>query len=540
MKNAFATVPVVGIVCEYDPFHRGHARQIAQIRARLPGAAIVCVMSGPFTQRGAAALFSPAFRAERALCAGADAVLELPCLFAVREAEHFALGGVSILQQLGFVTHISFGCEAEDLAPLRQAAELMEREPDRFRAAVREAQRDGRSYAAAQGAALAALLPSADASAFALPNNILAISYLRAVIRLGAALEPLPVRREGDYHARELPGAGVAGIATCTPVEHVGAEARVPAERAGAQARVLAERTDAEARVLAERAGTEARAPLERTSTQARVLAECAGAEARVLAEGTGAEARAPLERTSTQARVLAEGTGAEVRVPMERASAEARVLAERTAAAHPGTGAAGCLRPASSLPDTLPGAGAVRAAYLSGDRTGADAACGYSLPDEPVCRPDALDAALLYRLRGMSADRLAALPDCTEGLENRLYAAAREATDRGELLALLKTKRYAYARLSRLVCHALLDMPQALLDDIPLPPYARLLGLRKSSNAVLRGLAQTGLPIVSKPADGPTADPCYRLDERAYDLWALGAGLPAGLMYRAPVFTLD
>ena len=176
-----------------------------------------------------------------------------------------------------------------------------------------------------------------------------------------------------------------------------------------------------------------------------------------------------------------------------------------------------------------------MRAAYLAGERAAADAACGYALPGGPLCPPDALDTALLYRLRGLSAEQAAALPDCSEGLENRLLAAAREATTRAALLERLKTRRYAYARLSRLCCHALLDAPQALLDAIPLPPYARLLGFRKQSEPLLARLSQSRIPVVAKAADGPLSDPCYQLDVRAYDAWALGAGLPAGLMLRTP-----
>ena len=114
--------PTVGIICEYDPFHRGHARQFALVREKLPDARIVCVMSGCFTQRGSAALFAPAFRARAALDAGASLVLELPCAFALREAENFALGGIALLDRLGFVTHVSFGCEDDDLPFLQTAA----------------------------------------------------------------------------------------------------------------------------------------------------------------------------------------------------------------------------------------------------------------------------------------------------------------------------------------------------------------------------------------------------------------------------------
>ena len=76
--------PVVGIICEYDPFHLGHAHQFDLIREQLPDALIICLMSGCFTQRGMPAVHQPRHRAEAAMRAGADLVLELPCAFAVR------------------------------------------------------------------------------------------------------------------------------------------------------------------------------------------------------------------------------------------------------------------------------------------------------------------------------------------------------------------------------------------------------------------------------------------------------------------------
>ena len=115
---------VVGVVAEYNPFHRGHAHHLQTAR-RLAGAdAVVAVMSGCFVQRGDAALLSPGVRARMALSAGADAVILLPCLWSVRDAEHFALGGVSLLSSLG-VDAISFGAETADKACLRQAAHLL-------------------------------------------------------------------------------------------------------------------------------------------------------------------------------------------------------------------------------------------------------------------------------------------------------------------------------------------------------------------------------------------------------------------------------
>ena len=112
----------IGIIAEFDPFHRGHAHLIAQAKAALPGAPVVCAMSGPFTQRGEAAIVSKYARAEMAVRCGADLVVELPVQWAVSSAESFARGGVQILHALG-VTHLAFGSESGDLTALQIVAQ---------------------------------------------------------------------------------------------------------------------------------------------------------------------------------------------------------------------------------------------------------------------------------------------------------------------------------------------------------------------------------------------------------------------------------
>ena len=108
---------ILGIIAEYNPFHSGHAHHLREAR-RVSGADhVVVVMSSCFTQRGEAALLSPADRARMALSCGADAVFALPACWAVRDAEHFALGGVALLQALG-CNAISFGAETADLPAL--------------------------------------------------------------------------------------------------------------------------------------------------------------------------------------------------------------------------------------------------------------------------------------------------------------------------------------------------------------------------------------------------------------------------------------
>ncbi len=197
---AFLSTPrVCGVICEYNPFHKGHAYQLQKARELSRAQVMVCVMSGPFTQRGDAAILSPGLRTEMALHCGADVVVELPAAYAVREAEFFALGGVSILQALK-ADCISFGCENEDLKSLQQAALLLEKPTEAFAQALRSGLKKGQSHAKAQGSALQDCLNHEQGGIISAPNNVLAICYLRALLRINSAMLPVPVKRQGDYH----------------------------------------------------------------------------------------------------------------------------------------------------------------------------------------------------------------------------------------------------------------------------------------------------------------------------------------------------
>ena len=197
---------VCGVIAEYDPFHLGHARHLRLAREACGAEAVVCVLSGSFTQRGVPALLPAHARAEMALRCGADIVLQIPYAFSVREAEYFALGGVGILSALGCVTHLSFGCEAEGIPWLEQAAALLETPDEALRDAVREGLAAGLSCAAADGAAVEARL-RLPPGALNRPNAALALAYLRAIRRLQSRLIPVPIPRSGDYRSAELSAA---------------------------------------------------------------------------------------------------------------------------------------------------------------------------------------------------------------------------------------------------------------------------------------------------------------------------------------------
>lgn len=192
---------IIGIICEYNPFHLGHLHQMEEIR-RIYGedTAIVCLMSGSFVQRGAPALFDKSRRAEAALRCGADLVLELPVPYALSSAEGFASGGVKILS--GFCQALSFGAEAPDTALLMDAAHALL--SPQYSQQLRAALKTGCSFASARQTALEALgIPGEFLSA---PNTILGIEYCKAILRQNSPMEAAPILRKGAYHAA-LPDA---------------------------------------------------------------------------------------------------------------------------------------------------------------------------------------------------------------------------------------------------------------------------------------------------------------------------------------------
>lgn len=196
-----------GIIAEYNPFHNGHAYHLNQVRARSQADYLIIVMSGNFVQRGTPAIADKYLRAQTALLCGADLVVELPCLFACSSAETFAFGGVSLLDHMGVVDYLGFGCESEVLEPLEKAASILANEPAPFRNALQKALRNGYSFPAARSMALSDCMgePAADTKLFSLPNNILAVEYLKALYRLDSSIRPLAVKRTGSgYHEKEL------------------------------------------------------------------------------------------------------------------------------------------------------------------------------------------------------------------------------------------------------------------------------------------------------------------------------------------------
>ena len=179
----------VGITAEYNPFHRGHAYQIAQARLVSGAEKVIAVMSGSFVQRGEPACADKFTRAKWALDGGADMVIELPEVFSLSCAERFASGAVRILAGTGLVDSICFGSETGDTEAIRGLARA-EKDPEKLSSALSA----GLSYPAALADSMGSALS---------PNDILGVEYVRAVDRYAPQMEVFSVKRSGGGYSDE-------------------------------------------------------------------------------------------------------------------------------------------------------------------------------------------------------------------------------------------------------------------------------------------------------------------------------------------------
>ena len=187
---------IIGIICEYNPLHLGHLKQIRRIKEEFGSdCAIVCAMSGNFVQRGAPAILDKSIRAEAAVRSGADLVLELPITTALSSAEGFAAGGVRILSQM--CDTLCFGTESGEKQALLSAAQALLQ--PQFPPLLRRFLDQGCSFPAARQKALEEM--GSGAALLAQPNDILGVEYCKAILRQDSAMDIFPIHRGGSYHA---------------------------------------------------------------------------------------------------------------------------------------------------------------------------------------------------------------------------------------------------------------------------------------------------------------------------------------------------
>ena len=200
---------VTAIISEYNPLHRGHLYHIETARKETNADFIIAIMSGNFVQRGTPAILDKYDRAEAALKSGVDLVLELPTMYATASAEYFALGGVSLANTLGCVTHLSFGSEYGQADKFMTVADLLLNEPEEMKLPLKEALKEGLSYPAARAYAVKVSHPEL-ADLLEDPNNILGVEYCKALLKLKSDITPHTIKRQGQNYHSETTNEGFA------------------------------------------------------------------------------------------------------------------------------------------------------------------------------------------------------------------------------------------------------------------------------------------------------------------------------------------
>ena len=184
----------IGIICEYNPFHNGHAHQLHTLAQEHPEALRICIMSGSFVQRGEPAIFSKFDRARWAILGGADIVIELPTLYSLGSAQLFGTGAIRRVKAL-HIDALSFGSETADLDTLVDIAKRMDCESTQT--VLRTYINEGMSYGSAFRKAL-------NTEMLNTPNALLGLEYIRAGLTYYPSLKYIPILRTSDHHEANI------------------------------------------------------------------------------------------------------------------------------------------------------------------------------------------------------------------------------------------------------------------------------------------------------------------------------------------------
>lgn len=125
----------------------------------------------------------------------------------------------------------------------------------------------------------------------------------------------------------------------------------------------------------------------------------------------------------------------------------------------------------------------------------------------------------IICKLRSLEKSDFARLPDVSEGLENRIRSAVKKACSFPELLEFAKTKRYAMARIKRIILCAFLGIDSNMASaEIP---YVRVLGSDKKGFEILKNVDS---PVVTRYSDvlklGSDAQNFFELENKFTNIY--------------------
>lgn len=214
---------ICAIISEYNPFHYGHLKHIEDAKRQSGADAIMIILSGNFTQRGEPTILNKHVRARIALEAGADIVVQMPTAYATSTAEIFALAGVKIANSFDSVTHLAFGCETKNTNLLQELAKFFANEPKEYKTKLKKYLDQGNSLVTSRQKAIEDLIsdgtitfsePKEISNILKQPNNILAIEYLKALIKTNSKITPVfTTRGDSVYNSEEVVGKNSSATA---------------------------------------------------------------------------------------------------------------------------------------------------------------------------------------------------------------------------------------------------------------------------------------------------------------------------------------
>ena len=188
----------VGIIAEYNPFHDGHLYHLEKVKELYPDHTIILVMSGAFTQRGDVSIIDKWKKTEIAKKAGIDLIVELPFPFATQSADYFSYGSISLLEHLK-VERVIFGSESDNIKDLEDIVDAQLNNED-FDKLVKIYSKFGNNYPTALSLALKDLT----GKIITTPNDLLGISYIKAIKQNNYKIIPETIKRTTSYHDETL------------------------------------------------------------------------------------------------------------------------------------------------------------------------------------------------------------------------------------------------------------------------------------------------------------------------------------------------
>ena len=188
----------IGIIAEYNPFHNGHIYHINKIKEMYPDSIIIAVISSSFLERGEISILNKWDKTKLCLENNIDIVIELPFVFSSQSADIFAKGALKILNNM-HVNKIIFGSEINDINILYDIAnkQINNKELDIL---VKKYLKEGLNYPTA----LSKALTNFTEYKIDTPNDLLAISYIKEIIKNNYNIEPISIKRTNNYHDKKI------------------------------------------------------------------------------------------------------------------------------------------------------------------------------------------------------------------------------------------------------------------------------------------------------------------------------------------------